>query len=399
MATEWIDDPEWKFGRVYLNKNGEKVYVLERMHNKNRVTKSLGAITLKQANARAALFDENPELFAKKTEAPPRPEAVVITADLILEFQAYLGEPPEPRSREYISVSGAYLAQIARALNGADMRTIGHDGLGRALDTIRRPKPGGKGPGRGPGIAVRNRRLSVFKSYCDWLVTKKKLLTSATNPSLDLKIEPERNARPIEERAYPVGYVEAVYSKIASQAARDVILLRVKTGIHVTELDRIAKGDRSEIKPLKDQGEIAAWTIFPHKKGKPHAQSLDAQSLAALERLRARGKCPDKSYLGRALKRAAQEVTKETGVKQPAPELGRLRHCFTTWGRDGRLVYPHLKNKIPLEIIGAVMGHAKNSKMTGGRYDGSEMEIPLLVVVPVNLVHKDDPPLTSASSE
>jgi hypothetical protein len=58
------------------------------------------------------------------------------------------------------------------------------------------------------------------------------------------------------------------------QCVRDVLMLHAKGGMHGTEIDRLARGER-RVKVLQGQGAIAGTSTFIHKSGQAHC-SLDS---------------------------------------------------------------------------------------------------------------------------
>jgi len=65
------------------------------------------------------------------------------------------------------------------------------------------------------------------------------------------------------------------------QGVRDVLVLRLKCGMHMSEINRVSSG-QGVIKPVKGHRPIAGTIRFVHKSGRSHTVSLDAQALAAV---------------------------------------------------------------------------------------------------------------------
>ena len=104
-------------------------------------------------------------------------------------------------------------------------------------------------------------------------------------------------------------------------------------------------------------------------------------------RFHAHGGPVSKSFLRTALRYAEQKA----GLKERFLP-GSLRHSFITIAKEaGREVKPKLGG-VPLESIQAVVGHSPGSKVTGLHYLGDH--VPSMIVVPLSLVHPDDPKVT-----
>jgi hypothetical protein len=66
---------------------------------------------------------------------------------------------------------------------------------------------------------------------------------------------------------------------------------------------------------------------------------------------------------------------------------GALRHTFVTGGQRGRVVYAGGKEGVPLETVAGVAGHSVETS----RKFYSALDVPPMVVLPLNLSHPDDP--------
>jgi integrase len=151
--------------------------------------------------------------------------------------------------------------------------------------------------------------------------------------------------------------------------------------MHSTELERLAKGE-GKVTPLEDQGEIAATVKFVHKSGRVHIQSIDRQTLEAVQRLRARGSAPVDSYIRKVVGRACKSLGMEP------VRFGELRHSFITWASEcGQEVRPK-SGGLPLSAIAAVVGH--QSPTTTKRFY-ENVKVPPMIKVPIKLEHPDDP--------
>jgi integrase len=160
------------------------------------------------------------------------------------------------------------------------------------------------------------------------------------------------------------------------------------TGLHVSEIERIAAGE-GLVEPVEDGGEIAGKVTVRHKSGRTHVQAVGAQCFATLERIQKRGKIPAAAAWVTCLKRAARDASKETGKKIERVLVANLRHTFVTLARQrGRLVYAKGTEGVPLSIVAQIVGHT-DEKTTKTFYDASEL--PPLLVIPLGLIHPGDP--------
>ncbi|QRO01424.1 hypothetical protein JRI60_21590 [Archangium violaceum] len=114
---------------------------------------------------------------------------------------------------------------------------------------------------------------------------------------------------------------EATRRTTEVQCVRDVLCIHAKTGMHGTEIERLARGE-GKVVVLEEPGEIAATVTFIHKSGNVHRQSIDRQTLAAVQRLQARGAAPVDSHIRRVVGRACKEL----GI-EPV-RFGEYRHSL-----------------------------------------------------------------------
>jgi len=194
--------------------------------------------------------------------------------------------------------------------------------------------------GRRPGLATfagsHKHRIVAIKSLAAWLRWMG-LLSRAEDPTLDLSVPQAKRPTPKTraEHVYTVKDLEQAYRHIPNPTVRALYYVRVHTGLHETEIQRIAKGD-CIIRRLKDQGAIEATVDVGRKTGDIHRQSIDKGTLAMLERLQALdGEWPTEKTLARNRDKAA----KASGC-QPV-FVGFLRHTrITLAAQVGEVVLP-----------------------------------------------------------
>jgi integrase len=224
-------------------------------------------------------------------------------------------------------------------------------------------------------------RVIAIKSFFSWLRSEDRIKPS-DDPTLALKVPPAVAEKGSRTKGYPMEQVEAIYAALEKQVVRDIIMVKAKSGMHYTELRRIANR-KGELRPLADTSSgIAGTARFKHKNGRIHIVSLDAQSFAAAQRLQRRGRVPAHFSVKRFLDRAAEQCG------QPTINLGELRHSFATWAKNhGELVKP-TSGGVALEIVASILGHT-STRTTTMFYDGTE--VPPMVRIPIKLHHPQDP--------
>jgi len=132
------------------------------------------------------------------------------------------------------------------------------------------------------------KRIAALKTFCSFLV-KKGLLDPAQAPSRTLTVPASRPEKAIREKGYTMmATIEALYRAPNDQGARNVLLLHAKLGLHESEVQRIPAGD-GRIALVPGNPVISGTVKFVHKSGRVHTLSLDAQALAAAQRLQAHG--------------------------------------------------------------------------------------------------------------
>jgi integrase len=364
MATKFTG--RWQGGRTYETSDGRTVFVIERMRHGRRYTTPLDVGTKREALAELALFERDPDAYTTRVaDAGLRASEVVrMEAALVGRFLEYLAR--EQRTERYRKNTRYYLSQWAEALAGRDLRTVTLQDLKRAL--VRWPK-------------AYKARVIAIKTFLSYVREVEALVTPAQDPTLALKVPPARPGKKLKERAYDLKVVDRFYRATDNQAVRDVLLVLAKTGLHGTELSRIARGE-AEVLVLPDQGAITATIRFVHKSGEEHVQSVDAQTLAAVQRLVRRGQIPVDAFLRKHMRVAGKKLGEEPIL------LGRLRHCFITWAQDVGVELKPKSAGVPLATVAAIVGH-KSAKTTRLFYTG--FRVPSLLQLPLRLEHPDDP--------
>lgn len=358
---------KWKGGRVATGADGEHVYVLERMVARRRYAITLDVASEREALAELALFLRDPAAYETASAAKAKQEAhkaaverdkLLLDAELVGRFLKHL--KGKERSAKYVDDTKRYLATWAEHLGERDLRQLELKDLKRALDNME---------------GARQQRIAAIKSFFSFLRAEEGLLKTAEDATLDLKVPqstPEKNTR---KKGYSMEHVEKIFAAVEDPLVRDVILVRAKTGMHGSELRRLAKG-AGVLTKLDGKTAIAGTLTVRHKNRTQHTQSLDADTFAALARIMKAGRIPDDKQINQAIDAAAKRV------RVKPIRLGELRHSFVTWAKThGTLVKP-ADAGLPLEAIADVIGH-KDARTTKRFYDGTE--VPPLILVPLKL--------------
>jgi len=368
---------KWTGGRTYQTKDGRAVWVLEKRVEHRQYTITLDVRSEKEAEAELALFWRDPEAYKTRTQARQEARHEAATKAVFLDvtsagrFLEYLLK--EKRTQKYVKDTRLYLAQWADALGGRDLREVEPQDVKRLL---------------GSWTTARQKRIAAFKAFCSFLEDEG-LLDPNQDPSRALKVPPSRPEKARREKGYTMEQVEQLYLATHIQAVRDVVCLHAKTGMHGTEIERLARGEGkiTVLDPAR-YGDIAATIRFTHKTGRQHTLSIDAQCLAAAQRLQTRGRAPADRWTRRVLERAAEKV----GLGPI--HLGEFRHSFVAWALEHGEHVSYSGKGVPLAAVASVLGHQATTT-TQMFYNVSK--VPFMVRVPIRLEHPEDPGSTTAA--
>lgn len=364
----------WAGGRTATDRHGRTVWLLERQVDRVRHRLRLRVDSEPAALAELALFDRDPAAYLKRDDEDRG--RVTLDPDTVARYLRHVAA--EGRTPNYRKRLRLYLAHWVDALAGRDLRAVTLADLQAHLaawDT------------------ARQHRIIALKAFTAYLREHTGTLLTANDPTLALRVPQARPEKARRAKGWTVDALEAVYREVEPQDVRDVLALRARTGLHETEVSRIAEG-KAVLRAL-GVGEIAGTVRLDHKSGRIHTQSLDAQSFAAALRLHALGRPVDNARHCREVRRAFGRVNARRQVALPLHSLGELRHSFVTWAREtGREVRAE-GTGVPLALVSETIGHA-TTRTTSRFYDGTQ--VPPLIVLPLRLVHWADPPLMEAQS-
>ncbi len=384
MSTKvWIG--KWKGGRMFAGKDGRPVYVLRKMINGRNYTIHLDARSEPEAEAELALFVRAPEGYRTRGEAKKIRDESAVYMDAARVGRYLERMRSKGTTERYVKNVGFYLAAWAEGLAGRDLRSVTLQDLLRELNKHK---------------AARKNRITALKSFCAWLREEEGALTAGEDASISLKIPATRPEKSVREKGYSIETIERLYRAINGweftnlnredtrrrtdvQCVRDVLCIHAKTGMHGTEIERLARGE-GKVSMVGEPGEIAATVTFIHKSGQVHRQSIDRQTLAAVQRLQARGAAPVDSHIRRVVRRACKSL------RLPLVRFGELRHSFVTWASEcGQEVRPKAGG-LPLSAVAAVVGH--HSAHTTKRFY-ENVKVPPMIKIPIKLEHPEDPAL------
>ncbi|RKH08466.1 site-specific integrase [Corallococcus sp. CA047B] len=374
----------WAGGRTYQTKDGQKVWVIRKMVNGHRHQIALDSETERQALAQLALFEQDPASY--KTPSQQRAEARLQAQEADekarLEAEArrrqdeheatYLDaasvarflEHIKDRTPKYKKDTRYYLSAWADALRGSDLRKVEPREVLRLLAQWN---------------TAEQKRIAALKAFCSFLF-KKGLLDPAQDPSRTLTVPASRPEKAIREKGYPMATIEVLYRALNDQGARDVLLLHAKLGLHESEVQRIAAGE-GKITLVPGHPVISGTVKFVHKSGRVHTLSLDAQALAAAQRLQAHG-APTPDQVRHRLRLACE------AHELPRVKVGELRHSFVAWSLEAGEAVTLSGNGVPLALVASVLEHT-STVTTKKFYDVSK--VPSMIKLPLKLEHAEDP--------
>lgn len=359
----------WKGGRKYRDANGNEVFVIERKVGAKRRAIVLKKLTEAEALNQLAIFEADRENYAtRKVQEFQVPVRVMIDEPRMKGYKRFL--QAHGRTPAYIKAVEHYLNLLNEELP-EDLRDVDLQGLKSII-------------GNSPSKKWATKSI---KSFCSYLIEEGEL--EATHASRSLKSVTSK--RSTQVKGYELPLIAKTYAGIKSlrsnqikpqsdsaQSVRDVLRIATMTGAHFTEIKRMLS---CELRTENCEAPIAAVVTFTHKSGDPHYQSLDAPTLAALLRLKKRGKLPTEGCITKYLKRAA-------GKDKPHILLGSLRHTLVTQGQKHATVHYPTASGVPLNVLSKIVGHKDTS--TTERFYNFNFSPPL-VQLELDLHHPDDP--------
>lgn len=358
----------WAGGRTTVDRHGRTSWHLERQVGKVRHRIRLDVESEKGALAELALFERDPDAYLNPPEAVAG-DAVLVDERAVASLMRSLAK--EGRTKKYRHNVRHYLEKWGEALAGRDFRRVTLAELKAHLAKW--------------GTAERH-RIIALKTLAAHLREQTGALLTADDPTLALRVPQARPEKASRQKGWTVEALELVYANVAPQDVRDVLCLRAKSGLHETEVSRIAEG-RAVLRAIPE-GEIAGTVRLDHKSGRIHVQSLDAQAFDAAVRIAALGAPIDNKRQQREIGKALALANKDRDEPLPRCAPGELRHSFVTWARSlGREVRPTAAG-VPLALVAEAIGHT-STRTTSRFYDGTD--VPPMIALPLKLTHPADP--------
>lgn len=341
---EWSG--KWKGGRFYRDERGKPVFFIER---RGRVVK-LQTHDEELAVGELARFLQDPVAFCRPPPAPEGPEApVYITKERVILYLESIHKAVDDHRDARLS----QLEDWAAIDPPLDLKNSDRKILRTALASF-------DGGHRG--------RTETLNAFARFLVKEGEL--RSWNPLVNTRTPKETRA---ERVAYSLEELRAKFRELTSQAVRDVMLVRVASGLHHTEIEQLEKCRIYEgplpdkgvgIRTLDDTHEIRGVLQVRQKTKPRHRVSVGADVLAAALRLRER--VPGRGYVWKALDPLVPS---------------NLRHTFVTLcGELGETV-AYKAAGVTLDQIQQIVGHRIGSKVTLSSYD--KLQVPPMVRLPL----------------
>ncbi|WP_241757742.1 site-specific integrase [Myxococcus landrumensis] len=260
------------------------------------------AITLdvsveREALAELALFERDPAGYKTKKQSAAEASAKAKKKGVALDastFEAFIRhvkiEGLTDRYRRYVLTP--YLSAWGVALAERPLRDVTLTELYEILDQW---------------STARTARIIALKAFTSWL-RERDMLRLAEDPTAELKVPPSRAEKSIRPKGYAIEAVEQAYSEANSQRLRDTLRIRATTGMHATEIDRVARGD-GILKEVNDPCGIKGTVTFRQLKADmTHTISLDSETYAAFQRCQIVGRGLGDSGAVQMLRRIAERL-------------------------------------------------------------------------------------------
>jgi integrase len=358
----------WAGGRIAALKGGRKRWLLERAFAGKQHTIPLPGVR-DEEGALAALYAwrADPAGFLERHQQKRRRDRGLVHGAVRLESGDLdaLKADQERRglSPRYIHSCVKHGREWLQAWRGVDLRHVTRSEVHAVL-----AKLGGN----------HHKRVLALKALCALLVNAGRL-DPAHNPGRHVTVPPARPERAVRTKGYSAATLAAVYALLPDQDVRDAFRLQASTGMHASEVSRIAESKVEEawdreplarLTPLTQTpagtSAIAGTVTVWHKRGSPHTISLDAACFAAALRLQRQGRAPGQGRMWRQL----QSASRQAGV--PQVRAAELRHSFVALAQAGRWVTPAGDSGLSLEEVAAVTGH-RSSRTTARFYNVQEV--------------------------
>jgi integrase len=317
----WLKEP-WPGGRIWVDAQGRKTYVIRRSVMGKRYEVSTRAGTIRGALAQLEKFDRDPAGFS----VDDGQDAVHLTQGMIDGFMEW-SENSRKNSSEWRRRQKAYLAFWKDKLDGVDLRRVK---LAQHVVPAL------------AGSTARAHRIAVLKGLYSYLRRELHALTAGEDPTLDLKSEQSDPAQWTRPKIIAPTDEEKVIG--AMEEYGDVARLVAALGCHLTEVWRFAKD--GEVTPRKGTDRVRGFSVLlpQHKSGAPLRLAVSDEVAEVAKRVLAAG-----PFSESRVRKAVRAAKKKTGVKQFS--LGWLRHTLAhravEAGEDVAAVAAYLGHRSP----------------------------------------------------
>lgn len=338
---------KWKGGRYYLDDDGKRVFLIEKMTGGKRYSIKLRTHDEELAKGELARFVNDPVAYFRVEEIAHK-GPVDISSERI---NLYL-ESIRHTVKDHYTARDKYLHEWSGKM--LNLRTADEAKLLRTLKEF------------GGGYRGRTEALNAFARF----LVKKGHLDKWTPLVCTIDADPEMVRA--ERVAYSIKQLTETYRRLDGWM-RDLFYLRAATGMHQTEIDQI-EGAKIYDGPLPEKGvgirklggkhAIQGVVQVMHKSRHRHRQSVDAKGLAAALRLR-------------------EGVPNRVSVWKAFDPIipSNLRHTFVTLaGEVGELV-SYKSGGVERSRIAQAVGHRAGSTMTADRYD--KLQVPEMIRLPL----------------
>jgi site-specific recombinase XerD len=299
---------KWPGGYVRHGKRGD-CYVIERWIDGRRYHVSTKCRTLRAAMKALEDFEADPPNYKpERAKQFKRTREVTITADLILEYRAWMLTRDEPATNDHTKKHVACLRDWLVFFAGRPIREV------RLSEISEHLAAGDK------GSPFRNRamRIQALKSFCSWLRKVRYLLERQHDPTIDLEAPRVRAAKDVRQVAIEPERIMRVLPLLPEET-RDVMILRLGTGWHAMECRRFAAGGVIRRTPGKfihlmtengpERIPLLAVLQVRQKVGvETNTPIIYEEHLAAAERIRERKSIPSQSTMGRHTRDACDKA-------------------------------------------------------------------------------------------
>lgn len=295
-SSQWRS--KWDGGYIRHGKKGP-IYVIEKWVGGIYFHVSTRCRSSTAAEAQYKRFQANPSAYRPSGEGVRR---LVITVELVDEYRDWqIGV--KGNSREWAFGCARMLGEWADDVGGKDLRHLTvHGDLEPALEK------------RGTS---RKHRIEALKAFCKWLRRRKGLLTAAEDPTVDLPVPPSPESD--KSRAVPEKRISAVL-RYLPEDARDVLLVLMGSGAHISEVRRFATEGSFE-----RESKSKANLRMKHKRKRNKLFPLKGRVYVdAAARVKKRGAIPANWTLNTDVTRACELA----GVERFT--FGVIRHSFAT---------------------------------------------------------------------